>query len=182
MSLASARKIVEFQQRRSVKLIELHARRKGFNLSATTAEAHVLAHWLALIVVSSPQVRVMFKSHFMLREGQKIAAGLYGVAADQLPMRQATDFFREFCNLIGGELKTALVSNGQNAAVSLPIMLRGFDEIFYVRPSDSITSFWKLGDGESLFYCSTQVEVLRSFDVAFAKDQSEQDIGKVEFF
>src|ERR1041384_7123731 len=100
MNTSNGEKLVQLQRQSTLNAIRTHSRHGEFKLDVLESEQAVLAHWLSLIIVSSPQTRIIFKSHFMLKDAKQLAAALYGLAPDQLSMDRATDFFREFCNLV----------------------------------------------------------------------------------
>lgn len=182
MSEVAVKNLIEHQKRSSLKLIRTFSRRVDIQLSSVEKDHLVYGHWMAFILVSSPQVRVTFKAHFMLETAKSLAARIYGITSRPLTLREGTDFFREYCNLVAGDVKIALVHNKVDAAASLPILSRGFDEIFFPHPPNSIRAAWKFISPDFKFYCSTQVEKLEEFRFEGDNSWYESKKGEIEFF
>ena len=91
------------------------------------------------------------------------------------------DFFKEYCNLTAGNIKIALAANNIKVGISLPILARGFDEIFYPRPADSIMKYWSLECEGQIVFCSAHIAILQAVIIKNEGEKSNTDKGDVEF-
>lgn len=126
-------------------------------------EGPYLGYWLGLILVSGPGCRIVFKCFFSAEDVKKVAANVYAKKPEDIPLRQSHDFIREFCNLTAGGLVKLFGNQGVSLGISLPIIIRGFDDIFYDAVSDSIQSYediWSVSDGDSSFVFGALVEII----------------------
>lgn len=96
-----------------------------------SGENRVFAAWRSLILVSGPQLRITLKVYFRLATAQALAAPVFRTDPKGVHKDQAIDFIREYCNLTAGGIKLALSDLGFQTGISLPIVTRGFDEIFF---------------------------------------------------
>ena len=131
------------------------------------AAQNVLAHWTALILVSGGDLKLTLKVHYYLDE-----AKVFGAQAGSLPEnsdsassdRLTHDFIKEYCNLTAGRLKRLFEDQKFVTGISLPLITRGFDEVFSPGPNGT-TSFedaWEFRlDGHSIA-CTSKVEVIES--------------------
>ncbi len=170
----------------TVKMIDFESQRKNFAVSDLEVPQRVLGHWMSLILVSGPGIKITFKAHFMTKLAQILAAPAYGKTPDRVTEDQGLDFMREFCNLSAGGFKKSLLNHQIKTGVSIPIVTRGFDEIFFPQSEEqNVTSdFWMLKSGEDFFYCSVIIEVYQ--DIDFSKisenlEEDQNDQGNVEF-
>ncbi len=145
----SVERLRNLAQNSEILLHEFHADRKVF------------AHWMALILISGPQMNVIFKVQFKTQVAQKMAQSIYGIEEKSISETQAGDFVREFCNLVGGHIKNTLRLNQVALQISLPLVVRGFDEIFF-QPTQTVGRFqdhWTLGIEDKSLFCSSMIEL-----------------------
>jgi len=60
-----------------------------------------------------------------------LASRPYGEDPSAVTPEQGADFMKELCNLVSGALKRVFSGAGIQAGISLPLLTRGFDEIFF---------------------------------------------------
>lgn len=166
----------------SLSRLKIHSTRENIRLAELPHEPLVFAHWMSFILAAGPSLRITFKVHYMTEAAKFFAANTYRTSKEKISQSQALDFFREFCNLTMGQMKIVLAGSKIKVGVSLPIMARGFDEIFYPRPKNSILNYWSLSCEEEKVFCSTQIEVHEDFVLQKDwKKNSDADLGQVEF-
>jgi hypothetical protein len=134
---------------------------------------------MSFILVSGQKVTVLFKAHYMTKEATFFASKAYGNTGPT--QNQALDFFKEFCNLTAGFLKLTLASSKVSVGISLPIMARGFDEIFYPKTPDMVKSSWGLTCEDQTVYCSTNLTLRESFPIKIKNIHENASTGDVEF-
>lgn len=147
----------------------------------------VFGHWMSLIMVAGPCLKIFFKAHYLTDEARALSRNVIGKPTAEIDGARASDFMKEYCNLTAGALKNALGEQQIDAGISLPLLTRGFDEIFSPLP-DEKTSFldrWRIVAPDSGVNCSCLIEVyddsrLKTLDVARAQN-SVKDDGEVEF-
>lgn len=87
----------------------------------------VYAHWMSLIMVANNYFRLVLKAHYNTDEIPLLVPAVF----DQRTSKDVIhDYMREFCNLMGGVFKAALEEKQVATGLSLPLVTRGFDEVF----------------------------------------------------
>lgn len=126
----------------------------------------ILASNMVFILVSGDALRLTFKVHFDTRAARALACRIFGKASpDDVAARQAIDFFKEYTNLVAGNLVALLGESGIQLGISLPMATRGFYEVFvdYTEQDEPVATgsdFWQLFVGGQTLYCSAQYELL----------------------
>ena len=138
----------------------------------------VYSHWMSVILLTCSDLKITFKTHFKTRNAQLLAAPLFNLPSDRISTAQALDCMREYGNLTAGGVKHALLRN-RELVLSLPILTRGFDEIFYAdaRPANTVYDRWRLAFRETEFICTVEIEASEEVDVAGwdAEDHPESE-------
>ncbi|MEI7973532.1 MAG: chemotaxis protein CheX, partial [Bdellovibrio sp.] len=139
-----------------------------------------------LILVSGPAIKVTFKAHFMTSFAKKLAAPLYRKSLEEIQEEQGLDFMREFCNLTAGAIKRVLLKFEQKTGVSIPVVTRGFDELFFPRSSlpNVFHDLWTLRCEVGQLHCSVVIELFEKMDLRKVTAESADpntDQGDVEF-
>lgn len=124
----------------SLARIQAVAKAPDFRVEELQSKNKVLAHWMALILISGKSLRLTFKTHFMSADAKQLASKSYGKKPDELKLAQASDFIAEFCNLTAGKIKKTLEDQNISTGISLPLLTRGFDELFFPN-EDAKTTF-----------------------------------------
>ena len=146
----------------SLMRLKTHAACEDFDIiDADVKDAKIYAPWMSLILVSGKAVRVTFKAHYMNKDAQYLAARVYGSKVDEVKKEQADDFIKEFCNLTAGLIKKSLEDATLSVGISLPLVTRGFDEIFFPVEGRKNTYMdaWELNYAEASILCSALIEV-----------------------
>ena len=140
---------------------------EGLQIQEVDGNPSVYSHWMAIILVSGSSIKLTFKTHFKTRFAQIMAANAYNLSPEKIGRDQAIDFMREFCNLTAGGTKASLLSNSINLAISLPIVTRGFDEIFFTEllTQKSLTDHWRLAAKNCEIFCSTTIDFFETVDL-----------------
>ena len=145
----------------------------------------VYSHWMAIILVTGKQIKITFKTHFKTRNAQLLAAPLFGIPPHEVSTDQATDCMREYCNLTAGGIKRALL-NHIETHLSLPIITRGFDELFFAmnKSRASLEDHWILAYRDNQIICTSSVEWLEQVDLSGLdenQDSGAENTTEVEF-
>ena len=151
-------------------------------LETSKLQRDVYDHWMALILVSGKALRMTLKVHFNIKSSRKMASPIYGTTPEKLEIRQAKDFIKEFCNLSAGYIKKIFEDQSVDVGISLPLVIRGFDEVFFERQSkDSIIEDrFRIENGGVGVLCTNIVEVfnqslLNDIDINIEEEEEEID-------
>lgn len=158
------------------------------HLESYKANDVVLGHWMSLILVSGKAAKITFKIHFAEKSAKFFAAHAIMAEQAKITTGQAHDFIKEFCNLSAGFLKRQFEEKGENFGISLPLVTRGFDEIFFPRKDDKtrFSDIWTIGDGQASLTCSYFLEVFSpeqfsAIPFEILQPGAAADDGEVEF-
>ena len=144
-------------------------------------EPRVFSHWMSFAFLSGKNLRIVFKAHFMTSAAQFFASKIYKGPKEKIKSTQAIDFFKEFCGLTVGQLKLDLSKSNVRVGISLPGLIRGFDEVFYKRTKGVIHDFWRIEEGSWRVDCSVDVEVFEKFSIVDLDSVDQTKLGDVEF-
>lgn len=135
-------------------------------MDAAFRPGRILATHMAFILIAGEALRITFKVHFNARAAKELAFRIFGRAsADEISESQAIDFFKEYANLVGGNLVATAGDIGIDLGISLPLSTRGFYEVFadYTEKQAPVTTFcdfWQLSVDGKTVVCSAQFELL----------------------
>lgn len=119
---------------------------------------------MAMILIGQPGFRITLKVHFQ----KNSVPQLHGNDSKDSAGNPA-EVVREALNQIAGRVRMAIEAGGTPAAIGLPVLTRGFDEVFS-RSADGLTCFagvWRVTDpqgqrgegSQNLFVLSLLLEV-----------------------
>lgn len=92
----------------------------------------VRGEWIRLILVAENSLKITFKVHWFEEQGNLFACLTYHKPHHEIRLKEAIDFYGEYCNQVAGKIKWRLEQGGTETGVTLPLLLRGFDEIYFV--------------------------------------------------
>lgn len=111
---------------------------------------------LSLILLGGPDFRMLVKIHSNESDIAVMAKEALGEGADIA----AVDFMKELANVLGGSVKRAMESADLQVGLSLPLSIRGFDELFSENTEGNLSFFYKISSGSQDFIIQIQVELL----------------------
>jgi CheY-specific phosphatase CheX len=156
-------KLKELVRQVSITRFKQSAQNDNYNLLEVpkSSEKTVFDHWMSLILISGKSLRVTFKTHFNIKTCRKIASPIYGKKPDDIAVRQAQDFVKEYGNLAAGFLKKIFEEQDVEVGISLPLVIRGFDEVFFDKSPDQskLEDCWRLDNGTTNLVCTSLLEV-----------------------
>jgi hypothetical protein len=124
------------------------------------------SQWLSIIFVKNDQLRFSFKTRFVTDDVRQFAAHAYGekLESKDLNKRKVDEFIKEFCNLMGGGIKEHFERNGLSTKISLPLLTRGQDNVFFnPDPPDHYEELfldsWELKLGDKSIICQAIFEI-----------------------
>jgi hypothetical protein len=174
-------------QSSTIARLERYAKVKDLRVERLATKSKVLGHRMALIMVSGNALRITLKMHYMDREVRLLASGAIAKDASDITSREANDFLGELCNLVAGKISVALEEQNIPSGISLPVLTRGFDEIFFEVPStpSAFADRW-LVIGPGVRLCQSIFMEIRD-PAAFANfrlpdhSESEERSGELNF-
>jgi CheY-specific phosphatase CheX len=159
----SLSKLKELVRQVSITRFKQSSQNENYNLLEVpkSSEKTVFDHWMSLILISGKSLRITFKTHFNIKTCRKIASPIYGKKPDDIAVRQAQDFVKEFGNLSAGFLKKIFEEQDVDVGISLPLVIRGFDEVFFDKTEDlsKLEDCWKIDNGSTSLVCTSLLEV-----------------------
>ncbi len=124
----------------------------------------VLTRYIAMVLLTSDQLRMVFKVHFNPEQIRAYRKGK-GVADEDLNDRQLIDFMKELSNQMAGRVCRVCDAHHVSLGMSIPLCTRGIYEIYadYQTKTGAITKFgdfWRLDGPFDAIYCSCYVELI----------------------
>lgn len=156
----------------------------AFDANLVENKLGMFGPWTSIILLSGSDLRLTFKVHFSYVQLREIILGGEAERDRNRDRAKIFDFMKEFCNQYGGAVKRAFGESKVELGISLPMLTRGFDEVFFPR-ADNKLSFAKFAEIKSssmdfrttLFLETPRPDLLRSLKVEF----SDAEEGEVEF-
>lgn len=141
---------------------------------------HVYSHWMSLILIAGPAIKIVFKVHFQSKAAWSLAAPAFGLSIDNLSVEKSCDFMREFCNLAGGKIKLALSNSNIETGISLPMLTRGFDDLFLEVHGRKNTrqDYWSCQFEEHYLIFSTIIQSSQQIDFSFLTKDYLDNLSK----
>lgn len=158
--LAEFSQFLNFCKEASIAILQTYLIQEKFEVHPLSPPPLLLGHWMSAIILTSPVMRVTFRTHFMTEDGKVLVATSFSKNPEEVLSMEVLDFFKEYCNMVAGKIKWLLEFNGTESGISLPVMLRGFDEVFF-KKEDRKSLFsekWKLQTASLAIACSIIVE------------------------
>lgn len=157
------------------------SKRPGVRLFEIPTELVVYDHWMSIILISGKSLKLTLKMHFNSDAGRFFAAIPYNREPSAISESAATSFFAELANFVAGQIKEIMADNSVEVSVSLPILARGFDEVFYARSPQTLIRYWQLVLENYKVCVSAHIELLEK--VSFNKIRMDDAIvsGDVDF-
>ena len=181
---SSLAKLKELVRQVSITRFKQSSQNDEYNLLEVpkSSEKTVFDHWMSLILISGKSLRITFKTHFNIKTCRKIASPIYGKKPDDIAVRQAQDFVKEYGNLAAGFLKKIFEEQDVDVGISLPLVIRGFDEVFFDKTQDEakLEDCWRIDNGSTSLVCTSllevyQPEIIQELDFTI-EDEEEEEI------
>jgi len=151
-----------------------------------------IGKWLSLIFVSSHVVKMSFQAKFTFENCKPLVAMAFEKKTEEVTRDQMEDFVKEFCNLTAGALKKNLEKEGFSSLISLPLLTRGQDEVFFKHHPMDIDGpivfqhSWEVVCESTPLLCQIHFEIFdkEGFQkiILGAFGAEEEDDGDIDFF
>ena len=151
-----------------------------------------IGKWLSLVFVSSHVVKMSFQAKFTFEKCKPLVAMAFEKKTEEVTREQMEDFVKEFCNLTAGALKKNLENEGFSSLISLPLLTRGQDEVFFknhpmeVEGSIVFEHTWEVVCENNPLFCQINFEIFdkEGFEkiILGAFGAEEEDEGDIDFF
>ncbi len=183
------RVFIDIAKQVSLSRLKSYSKIEDVELQAVKSEVGVYGHWMAIILLFGRSIKITIKTHFRMDATRSFAARAFGTDQSQLTDSQARDFAKEYCNLTAGALKRIFEDQKEDVGISLPLLTRGFDEIFtqgnqQVETTEGV-DYWSLKFGDRELIVSAQVDIYDPASLAaktwLYQEGKKDDIGEVDF-
>ncbi len=175
-------KLKSLIRKKSVLALTAVAKKDELQVIEVPAEDKVMGHWMSVISVSGEQLHITFKVQFSIDMARTYAMQTFKNLTSEISNSHSKDFIREYCNMVAGYIKNALIHNSISVGVSLPLLCRGFDDLFFDLPARAFSGIdrWKLAHNGNIINCASVIEVIEDLDF---KDLDDETLlsGEVEF-
>jgi CheY-specific phosphatase CheX len=149
-----------------------HTQNDDININEIEGVDHhqMLAPWMGLILISGPSIRITIKCHYKGEAGKFFAQKTMGKKPSEISFSQIQDYIREYCNLCGGKVKKIFADSKLDIGISLPLALRGFDELFFYdkktfNAPGYCQDYWSLNSEEHSIILSSIIEIYSEDDM-----------------
>jgi hypothetical protein len=117
------------------------------------SENRIYGHWMAVALLFSFEIKIFFKLHFCSRA---VAGMIRNVDPNFEGGSRCIEFMKLLAVVNSNEIRSSFEKSGTDLGVSPPIVVRGFDQIFFDNSDDEncIVSSWKIGEGSHSITCS----------------------------
>ncbi len=145
----------------------------------------IFAHWKSSILLSGHAIQLQFKTYFNSRNTSSLISQKFKKSEQDVSVMIIKDFFREFCNVTAGGLKSFFLAHNVKTGISLPLVTRSFDDILEEEKDQDnrIFDVWRLQSGKTKITCA--VEAFVNDWNALSEIEEHQDLklngGEIEF-
>lgn len=169
-------------RRKSVAALIAFAKKDDLQILEVPSDDKVMGHWMSIISVSGEQLHLTFKVQFSVNSARNYASQSFENPSDTISSSHSKDFIREYCNMVAGYIKNTLIHNSVSVGVSLPLLCRGFDDLFFDPPVRSRSGIdrWKLAHDGNAINCASVIEVAEHLSFTDF-DYEASPAGDVEF-
>ena len=121
----------EIIRQNSKKLLEHDTGNVMFHIEDCIRENLAFNQYLSLILLHHPAMQARYTVHFMLNDAINLAAIRSNTAPTQVTKERAVDYFKEYCNVLAGNVTRDLGTSGVRFVHSLPFAIQGYNDIFF---------------------------------------------------
>jgi hypothetical protein len=152
-----------------------------------------IGQWLSLIFVSSHVLKINFKTKYHINNIKHFTSKAMNEKVNKITKGHIDDFSKEFCNLTGGGIKLQLEKSGNESLISLPLLTRWEDNVFFepnLKIEDNVLFYqdsWEIfldSDEDKFVQCHICVEIYdkeKAKNIVMNAFDIDEDEGEVEF-
>ena len=151
----------------------------------------VLSRQMILIVISGPEMRVLFKIHFNNSEGAKLRQLKFQnhTTDESVIAANTLDYMKELTNQVCGRICRIFQRNNLVLGMSIPLSMHGFYELYTdYTPSDGLLKkfgkAWRIEGDFGVLACTAYVELMESVAVSsleYIDEEPSNDDDELEF-
>lgn len=140
---------------------------------------------LVMILVVSPSFYQSLKFFFNWESTAPLLDNIYkdGILEGERE-HLIVDFFKEVGNLTAGHIKSVLSKSNINSDISLPISMRGYDDLFSIQSNNpkQFTQSWKFKVGTSNLIFTSAIKSRGGMEALQITDEVDDNDESIEFF
>lgn len=157
----------------------------SINCKDLESDSCVYFPWMSMVLLASRSIRITLRVHFAQEGLKNWTAKAFRKSTEDLSESEIKDFAKEMANLFGGRVKAKLETEKIEIGMSLPMLTRGFEDLFFSAANnrDRFIFSWLIEDRPQWVAISLVVDVM---DQALLNrewthvEEQEQDSGDVE--
>jgi hypothetical protein len=162
---ASGNKVCAYVRQASEAILKAQSGIVNVKVLPLNRDQLVFGHWVSLVLVTAEPFRFVFKTHFMTEDASILASGAKTDRAESHKQHAEQDFIKEYCNVTAGVIKRGFEHQGLTCGISIPLLTRGYIELFFrtLHPSGNsgheIEDHWTLQHEKASINCSLYFDV-----------------------
>lgn len=141
---SAAEKIIALVREASIDRLRTHGQRPQVDLEAISPRLAVQSHWMTLILLAGDGGKLMLKAHYSAKDVRGLISRALDRDESSVHDALISDFMKEYLNLTAGAVKARLSEVGIYTGLSIPIVTRGFDEVWRRSVDSMIEDYWRL--------------------------------------
>ncbi len=140
---------------------------------------------LVMILVVSPNFYQSLKFFFNWETTAPLVERIYkNVISDGEKEHLIVDMFKEVANLSAGHIKSVLNKSNIYSDISLPISMRGYDDLFSSKSNNpkQFTQSWRFEVETSHLIFTSSIESRANLEALEISDDNDDNDNSIEFF
>lgn len=145
----------------SLHIMKSHSQLDELKIEDYKSDFSIPGHWMTFVQVSTDFVKIIFKNYFFTKDASEFSCRTYNKKADEMLRTQILDFSKEYCNLMGGQMKWFFERQGHSSGQSMPLLMKSFDEIYFLKKEYNkiYRHFWSINYKNSQIINSVGIEI-----------------------
>lgn len=141
---AAAARIIDLVREASIDRLKTHGQRPQVDLEIVEPKLSVQSHWMVLILLAGDGGKLTLKAHYSAKDIRALISRALDRDEASVHDGLISDFMKEYLNLTAGAVKARLSEVGIYTGLSIPIVTRGFDEVWRRSGEAMIENYWRL--------------------------------------
>lgn len=145
----------------------------------------VKSYWMAYILISGNQIKLDFKVHYSSKEMLALMSSMFWETPSKISTALVDDCMKEYCNLTAGAVKLMLKEAEIDCGFSIPLVTRGFDEVWFkkLNEENTLQLCWKIAWSSGHVYISIACHLTDWSMLSYISpnEPAQDDSGDMEF-
>ena len=160
MTFSPAEAVNQILRKKSIETLKAHTKGDISLVDIEKKDDFIYAPMMVFILIHGKSFRITFKVHYYLTAARKLASSSINSSEEKVTNSLTDDFMKEYCNLIGGELKGSINKLGISVGTTFPFIISGFDEVLFSDhlSRSSVQDYWQLKWAPDSITCTSVIE------------------------